>query len=349
MPGRWGIRANEGNRANLFLSLSPFRVEGAGTSLVPFRLQHVEFLQHAVGFVNGSRALGEEGFFFIVQLVVHDGFHAVFADNGRYTDAEVAFAVFAFEVGARGDDFLLVVDDGFHHVGSRRTGCVPGRGAEQLRQRGTAHHGVGHHFVERFLVHQVGYRTAFVGGVAGEGYHGGVAVAADDDAFHFVRVGVQRLAQVAFEARAVQGAAHAEYAVLRKPRGFQRQVGHGVHRVADDEQDGVRRVFQHVFRHAFHDAGVHADEFFTRHARLAGNARGDNHHVRVGRLGIIVRAAHQARVEAEQGSRLEHVEGFAFGHAFFHVEHDHFIGHFLECKYVCTRGTYVAGTNYCYF
>ena len=69
-------------------------------------------LEGFVGFVNCFGALGEEGFFLVVEVKFHDFLHTVAADDGGNADAEVALAVFALEQAGAGDELLLVAEDG---------------------------------------------------------------------------------------------------------------------------------------------------------------------------------------------------------------------------------------------
>ena len=48
---------------------------------------------------------------------------------------------------------------------------------------------------------------------------------------------------------------------------------------------------QYIFAYAFYNAGVGANQFFTRHTGLAGNARCNYHHIAAGSLRIIIGAA----------------------------------------------------------
>ena len=72
-------------------------------------------LEGFVGFVNCFGTLGEEGFFLVVEVELHNFLHTVAADDSGNADAEVALAVFALKQAGAGDELLLVAEH------SRRT------------------------------------------------------------------------------------------------------------------------------------------------------------------------------------------------------------------------------------
>ncbi len=96
-------------------------------------------------------------------------------------------------------------------------------------------------------------------------------MAADNDAFDFGRVGVEGVAEEIFETRAVECAAHADDAVLGEVGYLVDEVGHGVHRVGDADDDCIGRILEQVLGNRFNDTGVYTDEFLAGHAGLAGN------------------------------------------------------------------------------
>ena len=183
-------------------------------------------LEGFVGFVNGFGALVEEGFLLVVEVELNDFLDTVAADDGGNTDAEVAFTVFTVEQAGAGDEFLLVVEHCGNHLGRSCTGSIPCRCAEEFGECGAAYHGVGCHFGKLVGGDEARCGQAAVSCEAGKGNHGGVAVAADHDAFNFGCVGVQGQAEEVFEACAVQCAAHADDAVFGQTGDFVNQVGH---------------------------------------------------------------------------------------------------------------------------
>ena len=65
-----------------------------------------------------------------------------------------------------------------------------------------------------------------------------------------------------------------------KTAGVESHMTHGIQRIADDDNDGVRRSFGHLFGHFLHDAGVGAEQVVTAHSGLAGDSGGNNDDIR---------------------------------------------------------------------
>ena len=159
----------------------------------------------------------------------------------------------------------------------------------------------------------------------------------------------QSLTQIVFEAGAVQRATHADYAVFRQTSSFQGQISHGVHRIADDNQDGIRRMLENVFSNRFNDTGVGADQFFTGHAGFTRQTGSDDNHCGTGCFCIIISASYYTGVKAKQRRGLHHVHGFAFGNAFFDIKEYHFAGNLANSQNVCACCAYIACTDDCNF
>ncbi len=113
--------------------------------------------------------------------------------------------------------FLFVVENSLDNLCSSRTGSIPCRCSEKLGESGTAHHSVGSDLGELLCGEVVGGGNTAVSGIAHEGDHCGVAVAADHDAFDFVGIGVEAEREIIFEAGTVKSTAHADDAVLGRP------------------------------------------------------------------------------------------------------------------------------------
>ncbi len=174
-------------------------------------------------------------------------------------------------------------------------------------------------------------------------------MAADYEAFHLVGVGAQSLAKIEFEAAGVERATHTDNAVFGQTGDTVDEVSHRVHGVGYADDYGVGAVGQHAFGHLFNDAGVYADELFACHTRFAGKAGGDDHHVGVGSFGVVVCHADYAGVHVQKVCCLHHIHGFAFGYAFFNIDHYYFVGHAAHGHDVSCGCAYVAGAYNCYF
>ncbi len=107
--------------------------------------------------------------------------------------------------------------------------------------------------------------------------------------------------------------------------------------------------FHHVLDHALHDVGVGADQLLAGHARLAGNTRGDDYHVRIGGLLIVVGDAHELGVEIHQRRALVHVQHLAFRKTFLDVDQDDFARNLAAKPSHLRRFAYGTCTYYCNF
>ena len=104
-------------------------------------------------------------------------------------------------------------------------------------------------------------------------------------------------------ARAVEHARHPEHAVPGQAGDAVGHLAHGVERVADHDEDGLRRVLEGLLGALLDDLVVRVEEIVAAHARLAGDAGGDDHHVAVGRFVVAVRAG-DLGIEAHDRRRL---------------------------------------------
>ncbi len=66
----------------------------------------------SVGIVNSSSALSEECFLLFVEGELNDLLNTILAEDTGNADAEVFFAIFAFEQSGASDETLLVVEHG---------------------------------------------------------------------------------------------------------------------------------------------------------------------------------------------------------------------------------------------
>ncbi len=122
-------------------------------------------------------------------------------------------------------------------------------------------------------------------------------------------------------ARAVEDAGHAEDAVLGQARDLVGHLAHGVERVADHDQDRVRRLRERLLRALLDDLVVGVQEVVAAHPRLAGDAGGDHHHVGARGVLVVVRADHPG-VGALDGGGLHDVEALALGNPLEDVDED---------------------------
>ena len=157
-------------------------------------------------------------------------------------------------------------------------------------------------------------------GEAHQGHHL-VAVAAQDRRVDVLRIEAGLHGDERLHAAAVQHARLADHPLAREAAELVRQVGHRVERVGHHDDDAVGRVLDDLFDHAGHDAGVDAHQVFTRHARLAGNAGGDDDDIGVGGVGHIG-GTDGVDCVARDGAGLDQVEHLALGQSVHHIHQD---------------------------
>ena len=93
----------------------------------------------------------------------------------------------------------------------------------------------------------------------------------------------------------------------------------------------------------FHDLEVDPEEIVAAHAGLARHARGDDHHVGSGDVGVVLRALILG-VEAVDRRGLGDVEAFALRNSFRDVEEDD-VAQFLQTDEVSERAANLAGAD----
>ena len=108
-------------------------------------------------------------------------------------------------------------------------------------------------------------------------------------------------------------------------------------------------MFEDVVGNGFYDTGVNADEFFAGHAGFARDTGGDNDNVGAFGSGVVIGYAFEAGAKAEDAGGLHDVHGFAFGHTFFDVEENDFVGNLLGNENVCAGGAHITGADDCNF
>src|SRR6185437_14777254 len=274
---------------------------------------HFHQLLHRIG------ALLKCGLFFRHELDLDDLFQAAGAELAGHADEQAVNAVFAFEIGGAGQDFLLVFENRFDHLGrSRGRGVVGAAGLEILHNFGAAVAGALHQAIYRGLVHEFRNGNPSYRGVAGQGHHS-IAVAAEDERGHVLHADFQFFGNEGAEARGVEHAGHADYALALELTDLERRLRHRVERIGDHDQDAVGRVRDHFADHVLHDLVVSVEQIVAAHARLPRNAGGDDHDVRVGGIGVIV-GAENVRVPLFDRHRFQEIEAFALGHAFDDVD-----------------------------
>ena len=145
------------------------------------------------------------------------------------------------------------------------------------------------------------------------------------------------------EARRVEHAGHADHMGLRQAGEFLQRPDHGVERVGDADDEGLRRIFPDAGADLLHDLEVDAEQIVAAHAGLARHAGGDDADIGALDAGIVVDAG-IARIETLDRRGLGDVEPLALRNAFGDVEHDD-VAEFLEADQVGERAADHAGPD----
>src|SRR5262249_39113825 len=198
--------------------------------------------------------------------------------------------VLARQVNGAGKDFFLVFENRFYHFrGGGRGGIVSAAGLEILHDLGSAVARPLDNDIQPVLGNQLGDGNSGHGGIARQGNHG-IAVAAQHEGGHVFHAYIQFLRDEGTEARGIEHPGHADHAIAGELAELVRRLGHGVERVGNDDEDAVGRVDHHLGDHVLHDLEIGVEQVVAAHARLARDAGGDHHNVRVGRVGVVVGA-----------------------------------------------------------
>ena len=162
-----------------------------------------------------------------------------------------------------------------------------------------------------------------------------VAMAAQHEGRHVFDADFQFLGEEMAEARAVEHARHADDLVMRQAGELTQRPHHGVERVGDADDEGVRRVLLDAFAHRRHDLQIDAQKIVAAHAGLARHAGRDDDNIGAGDIGVGIRAL-EVRVIAFDGAGLGDVEALALRQALHDVEQDD-IPQFLEADQMGER------------
>ncbi len=282
------------------------------------------------------------------QRHFHNLFHTVLADDHRHADIKALHAVFAIQIGRAGQQAALILQIALRHLDRGRSGSIESRaGLQQADDLRAAVAGALHDAVDLFLCrpahfHQFRHGDASDGGVVDQRHHG-IAMATQHKGVHVFDGDVEFLSQEQAEAGAVQHAGHADDLIGGQAASLLQDPDHSVQRVGNANDESVRAVRLDASADRAHDLGVNADQVVAAHARLTGNAGGDNDDIRTLQVGIVVGAAHRA-VEAFDRRALRQVQRFALGQAIDDVEHDD-VAQFLQADEVSQRAADIAGAD----
>ena len=131
--------------------------------------------------------------------------------------------------------------------------------------------------------------------------------------------------------------------LLGQAAGLLQRPHHGVERIGDADDEGVRRVFLDAGADLVHHLEVDAEQIVAAHAGLARHAGGDDADVGAGDRLVGV-GAHDLGVEAVDRRGLREVERLALRNAFGDVE-QHDVAELLEADEMGERAADLAGTD----
>ena len=108
---------------------------------------------------------------------------------------------------------------------------------------------------------------------------------------------------------------------LRQAAALLQRPHHGIERIGDADDEGVRRVFLDAGADLLHHLEVDAEQIVAAHAGLARHAGGDDAH-RGAFDRLVGIGAGEAGVETLDRRRLDEIERLALRNALGDVEHD---------------------------
>ena len=133
--------------------------------------------------------------------------------------------------------------------------------------------------------------------------------------------------------------------LLRQAAALLQRPHHGVERIGDADDEGVRRVFLDAGADLLHHLEVDAEQIVAAHARLARHAGGDDAD-RSAFDGLVGIGAGELGVEALDRRRLHEVERLALGDALDDVEQDD-VAELLEADQERERAADLASADQC--
>src|SRR5256714_1640217 len=277
------------------------------------------------------------------EFELDDLFRAARPQLDGHADEKTADTVLAVQPHGTGKNLLAVEHDGIDHFGDRRRGRVVGAARlQQVDDLGTAVAGALDDGLDALRWNQGADGDAGAGAHACQWHHR-VPVAAEDIRLHITHRDLELLRDEGAKARRVQDAGHPDYALPGKFADLERQLRHGVERVADDDENGVGRSAHELLGHAADDVLVGFHEVVPGHAGLAGHAGGDHADARPGRL-LVAIGSDDGGVIADDRAGLQQVEGLSLGQAFNDVD-QHEVGVATLGKALGQGGADVAGPH----
>src|SRR5690606_8110861 len=190
----------------------------------------------------------EHGLLFRIHVDLDNPLYTAFTDDSRHADVDAVKTILALHIGGAGQDALLVLEIRFGHgdrAGGRR---IEGRaGFQQCHNLGAAVAGAIDDridFLLRAPAHLDEVRNRDTGNrrIADQRHHG-VAVATQNEGRHIFNGDIEFLGEEQAETGTVENTGHADDHVMRQAAFLAQDPDHGVKRVGDADDEGVRRIF----------------------------------------------------------------------------------------------------------
>ena len=131
---------------------------------------------------------------------------------------------------------------------------------------------------------------------------------------------------------------------LRRETGnFLAQGDHGVKRIGDDDDEGIRGILLDAFRNRSHNLGVNFNQIITAHAGLTRQTCSDDNNIRTFDILVIVGSGHTDIKTIDRGS-LCNIQSFSLRHVFDDVKQND-ITQLAQCAKLSQNATNLSTTD----
>ena len=165
-----------------------------------------------------------------------------------------------------------------------------------------------------------------------------------DHGGHVVHRNPQFLGNERAETSGIQYPGHTHDAVFGELRHQVCHMRHGIQRIGDNNNDGVRRMHNHLFGGRLHYFVVRQQQIVAAHTRLAREPGGNDDDVGTGR-GCIFVGSDDVHIETFDRTGLQQIKAFALGNAFGDVDEDD-VAQFLLSRPDGTIRAHISGADY---
>ena len=177
--------------------------------------------------------------------------------------------------------------------------------------------------------------------------HHVVAMAAEHEGGDVLDRDLEFLGQEMAEARGIEHAGHADDLVGGQAGGLLQRPDHGVERIGDADDEGVRRMRLEAGADRIHHLEIDAEQVVAAHAGLARHAGGDDDDIGAGDVGVGARAG-ELGVEAVDRRGFGKIERLALGNAVDDVEEND-VAQLFQRRQMGQRAADLAGPDQCNF